>query len=788
MRIFLDRSINILPRPQNGGVSLFPSSKRLVLSFPLSPATLGGCSKKRIHLNMAARRFSVTCNGFTFDVDYDAGDGFQVFKFQLFSLTSIPPDQQKIIGEDDGSVISDDSDLLSSSGKLKLVSIDDEKHDEESSARGESGDDTSSFLKSDEEFARMLQAEEEALMLQHVVATEQSEQFEERLRPYVDKVLLYEDPVRQEAAQKTVPVDELEEKALVSLAKEGRFKPTKAELDHAFLLQLLFWFKQSFRWVNAPPCDLCGNTTVNQGMGAPLPSETKYGGTRVELYRCDSCSTTTRFPRYNDPLKLLETRRGRCGEWANCFTLYCRSFGYESRLILDFTDHVWTECYSRALGRWMHLDPCEAVYDKPLLYEKGWGKKLNYVIAFSNDGVRDVTKRYTRKWLEVLSRRNITTEPVVSAAVTKLTNECRRNFTSLALSVLQDRDNNESEELDRDLLSQDEDYSSVSLPGRQSGDKEWRLSRSETAPDSNDSLSTSSCPTRTCIDKHVTRVHNAIARLLSQCVENSVPRYRVSEISNIFRKMLVDARNSPHKARRVVVNPFIMLLFPYFDELLRALSLKFEIGGYGRVEVCLAGEPVFTSLSLPVVLDALEDLINSLNKIDSLDGDSLSFPLIKSNRIHSGMVVASGEELPFGIATSAFDGLRASKWEEPNGSKGGWILYRLKDGMACELAAYEITSANDAPERDPMDWVVEGSIDGGSNWHILDKRASQVFEDRFQCRSFEVQRKGLSCNVFRFRFLAVKDIQSTSRLQLCSINLYTRGQLSPELSDFEVID
>ncbi|CAI0384550.1 unnamed protein product [Linum tenue] len=523
-------------------------------------------------------------------------------------------------------------------------------------------------------------------------------------------------------------------------------------------------------------------------MGAPLPSETKYGGTRVELYRCDSCSTTTRFPRYNDPLKLLETRRGRCGEWANCFTLYCRSFGYESRLILDFTDHVWTECYSRALGRWMHLDPCEAVYDKPLLYEKGWGKKLNYVIAFSNDGVRDVTKRYTRKWLEVLSRRNITTEPVVSAAVTKLTNECRRNFTSLALSVLQDRDNNESEELDRDLLSQDEDYSSVSLPGRQSGDKEWRLSRSETAPDSNDSLSTSSCPTRTCIDKHVTRVHNAIARLLSLCVENSVPRYRVSEISNIFRKMLVDVRSSSHKARRVVVNPFIMLLFPYFDELLRALSLKFEIGGYGRVEVCLAGEPVFTSLSLPVVLDALEDLINSLNKINSLDGDSLSLPLIKSNRIHSGMVVASGEELPFGIATSAFDGLRASKWEEPNGSKGGWILYRLKDGMACELAAYEITSANDAPERDPMDWVVEGSTDGGSNWYILDKRASQVFEDRFQCRSFEVQRQGLCCNVFRFRFLAVKDIQSTSRLQLCSINLYTRGQLSLELSDFEVID
>jgi len=36
-------------------------------------------------------------------------------------------------------------------------------------------------------------------------------------------VLQYEDPTRQEAARKSVPVEELEEKALVSLAKVGEF-------------------------------------------------------------------------------------------------------------------------------------------------------------------------------------------------------------------------------------------------------------------------------------------------------------------------------------------------------------------------------------------------------------------------------------------------------------------------------------------------------------------------------------------------------------------------------------
>lgn len=81
------------------------------------------------------------------------------------------------------------------------------------------------------------------------------------------------------------------------------------------------------------------------------------------------CDTQCRFPRYNDPAKLLETRQGRCGEWANCFALCCRAAGLEARYILDWTDHVWTEYYSHAHRRWIHLDPCEAAYDKPLLYE-----------------------------------------------------------------------------------------------------------------------------------------------------------------------------------------------------------------------------------------------------------------------------------------------------------------------------------------------------------------------------------------------------------------------------------
>ncbi|KAI4301909.1 hypothetical protein L6164_035146 [Bauhinia variegata] len=729
---------------------------------------------------MVARRFQVLHDHSNFDVNYDTDDGFEFFKIQLFSLTSIPPEEQKIYGGEDDRPVGSDEDLVAISEKLRLVSINQVSGGESSSVDVEQN---AELLKADEEFARLLQAEEDALMLQQYVASQDTGQFEGRIWPYIDQVLMYEDSSRQEAARRTVPVDELREKGLVSLAKEGNFKPSKIEQDHAFLLQLLFWFKSSFRWVNSPSCHSCGNETVGQGMATPLPSETLYRASRVELYRCTFCSDSTRFPRYNDPMKLVETRKGRCGEWANCFTLYCRAFGYDSRLVLDFTDHVWTECFSESLGRWMHLDPCEGVYDNPLLYEKGWNKKLNYVIAIAKDGVYDVTKRYTRKWHEVLSRRDMITEPALSSVLANMRKHCRGVFTSQLLSMIEERDMKESQELERSLHSEDD--VSLSLPGRRSGDEEWRKSRLEIGSDKNSTLSSSSCPVRLCVDEHVTRIYDAFQPVLNEFVREELTKADAVEVLRIMKGIFLALRNSPFKTRKASADSIVnstkfQKLLPSFDELFAAVSLDRQVNTDGRVEICLAGHPVRTSLALPVVLDALDDMVCNLNKHERISEDSIALPLLKSNRIHSGSVIASAEELPFGIATSAFDGTQKSKWEEPNGARGCWIVYKTFHDKMYELEAYELMSANDAQERDPMDWILEGSNDEGMNWHVLDKQTSQTFEERFQRRTYIISSASLPCNMFRFRFLAVRDVQSTSRLQLGSIDLY--GSLDIQIS------
>lgn len=227
--------------------------------------------------------------------------------------------------------------------------------------------------------------------------------------------------------------------------------------------------------MDAPPCDSCGATPTSMGMADPSADDLRWGASRVENYKCERCQKFIRFPRYNSPEKLLETRRGRCGEWANCFTLCCRAMGFEARYVLDWTDHVWTEVYSTSQKRWLHCDPCENTCDKPLLYESGWGKKLTYVLAFSVDEVQDVSWRYSAKHSEMLSRRR----------------ECRETWLVQVLHRLWKgklgsvTDARKQEMIDRLLVELVEFMSPKSdegqnLGGRTTGSLAWRQARGET--------------------------------------------------------------------------------------------------------------------------------------------------------------------------------------------------------------------------------------------------------------------------------------------------------------------
>ncbi|GGG91270.1 hypothetical protein GCM10007415_27330 [Parapedobacter pyrenivorans] len=102
-------------------------------------------------------------------------------------------------------------------------------------------------------------------------------------------------------------------------------------------------------------------------------------------------------------------------------------------------------------------------------------------------------------------------------------------------------------------------------------------------------------------------------------------------------------------------------------------------------------------------------------------------------------------------AQFAFDSNRETKFFL-NDFNGVWLQFELNEPTVA--GAYTITSANDLPERDPIDWNVQGSHDG-ENWVTIDSRSGEIFEERFQLKVYrinnEVAYKFYRLNVLRNR-------------------------------------
>ncbi|XP_051167402.1 peptide-N(4)-(N-acetyl-beta-glucosaminyl)asparagine amidase isoform X2 [Leptopilina boulardi] len=318
--------------------------------------------------------------------------------------------------------------------------------------------------------------------------------FFNEIERHFEDVLDLEDKKLQARAKMLIPLEELQIKTMERMRFIQREIKTRnienecsniesAEenftMEDLLLVQLINWFKcEFFKWVNSPPCNVCSNEC---SFVRVEPSKNP-GISRIEIHRCGVCGNDVQFPRYTDPNMLLTTREGRCGEWARVFTLMCRSLGYDTRFIVDKTDHVWTEVWSVAQKRWIHADSCENAMDRPLMYEKGWGKKLSYIIAYSKDEIQDVTWRYTSNPEAVKRERNLCSEESLVAFILELTNRRLHSLSSVRKEYIVKHRLLELV----DMLpappgcKKVEENENVTYEGRISGSLAWKLARGET--------------------------------------------------------------------------------------------------------------------------------------------------------------------------------------------------------------------------------------------------------------------------------------------------------------------
>ncbi|XP_046997587.1 peptide-N(4)-(N-acetyl-beta-glucosaminyl)asparagine amidase isoform X1 [Schistocerca americana] len=300
--------------------------------------------------------------------------------------------------------------------------------------------------------------------------------FKSQLLVISETVLGHENKLLQKKALKLIPLTELEIKAVKHMrslqkAIKNGAEDNGADVQDILLLELMAWFKESFfSWVDSPKCWFCQGETKFRGHS----SDPKYNGDRAEVYMCTLCREVTLFVRYNKTEKLLETRKGRCSEWANCFALLCKSLGWDVRVVYDVTDHLWVEVFSVSQQRWIHCDPCENAYDKPLMYEVGWKKNLSYVIAFSYDDVQDVTWRYTCNFNSVLRRRNLCSEQQLLDIMFAIREKRQRDLSLARKEYLKKRMLKELVEFLTPPKQTDAAYE-----GRTSGSLLWRLARGE---------------------------------------------------------------------------------------------------------------------------------------------------------------------------------------------------------------------------------------------------------------------------------------------------------------------
>lgn len=269
-------------------------------------------------------------------------------------------------------------------------------------------------------------------------------------------------------AREIVPFAELIEDCPEILENEFAYQEKLLEL-------LTVWFRNNFfQWFKPPVC--CDNEMVYH------TDYVNIQGLKVEQYKCLKCNGHHDFVRYNEGAILLDTREGRCGEWAYCFFVILKAFDFDVRLIFDSTDHVWNEVWSISQERWIHVDACEQAIDKPLMYEIGWSKKLVYCIAYSDREILDVTKRYTTNYNEVLYRRAISDDSWLNSYLDNLTEGLMGEADDETCVIGCERRLMDIEALDSFVKNPRPIPSKSDFECRKTGNIEWRIQRGEYNP------------------------------------------------------------------------------------------------------------------------------------------------------------------------------------------------------------------------------------------------------------------------------------------------------------------
>ncbi|GIG66267.1 alpha-1 2-mannosidase [Phytomonospora endophytica] len=139
-------------------------------------------------------------------------------------------------------------------------------------------------------------------------------------------------------------------------------------------------------------------------------------------------------------------------------------------------------------------------------------------------------------------------------------------------------------------------------------------------------------------------------------------------------------------------------------------------------------------------------------------------------------VTASGENAPDEVKENLADGDVGSKWLVFQST--GWVAFQLAEPVA--VVHYALSSANDAEERDPVDWTLQGSADG-LTWTDLDRRTGEDFPERFETKEYRFE----NTTAYAHYRLDVTRNGAGSIVQLSEVQLSDGDTTPPPVTDMK---
>lgn len=135
-------------------------------------------------------------------------------------------------------------------------------------------------------------------------------------------------------------------------------------------------------------------------------------------------------------------------------------------------------------------------------------------------------------------------------------------------------------------------------------------------------------------------------------------------------------------------------------------------------------------LIIGITLSACNDDLSPLSGVEQRNISNLTdnAELVVSKENPGGATANEG-------SSKLIDGDKNSKFLIFEYTPDFWMEQSFGEGIT--VNAYTITSGNDAPERDPKNWTLEGS-DNGEDWKVIEKRNDASFSLRNKTSIYEL--------------------------------------------------